>query len=213
MLPVGDPRQTIEILRNKASQYTDEFELTPNSEIISFGAIFNNCTLTLELLDSYYSIWRNANAPPGMDVELIKKQNAERIILITKWLFIFSLSSIESSIKKLIKKSNNSKLTNWIQKLEENNKIHLDQILKSLKDTQKIDPKHYDDWATALYIRNVMVHNDGVAYNDADYLLKDFKIHLEKDKMIRGKLNFFIDISERLMEIYREFILEFELNK
>lgn len=213
MLPEQDPRTKTESLRNKASRYTEEFKSTSYSKNITFGSIFNNFTLTLELLDLYYGIWKEATVPAGQDIGLIKKQNFERVILITKWLFIFSLSGIESSIKKLILNSNNTELNDLKLKIKNNNQIHLDQILKNMKDTQKIKLDQYNNWATAIYVRNVMVHNDGIAYDDADYLLKDFKIHLEKNKMMQGKIDFFIDITDRLMEIYREFLIDFKFDK
>lgn len=213
MLPEEDPRTKTENLRNKANRYTEEFESTSYSKNITFGSIFNNSTLTLELLDLYYGIWKNATVTVGQDIDLIKKQNFERVILITKWLFIFSLSGIESSIKKLILNSKNTKLNDLKLKIKSNNKIHLDQILKNMKDTQRINLDQYNNWATAIYVRNVMIHNDGIAYDDADYFLKDFKIHLEKNKMMQGKIDFFIDITDRLMEIYREFLTDFKFDK
>ncbi len=68
-----------------------------------FPMIFNDSTVLLELLSHYFDAWEKATSTSCSSVEEAKKENAERVILIQKMVFIQILSSVEFSFKAYVK--------------------------------------------------------------------------------------------------------------
>ncbi|RLE53679.1 MAG: hypothetical protein DRJ26_03070 [Candidatus Methanomethylicota archaeon] len=66
-----------------------------------FNAIFNALTLTREFLNYYYSRWASYDVSKlSLDeVERLRKEDAERVIEITKRAFLHAMSIIEFSVK------------------------------------------------------------------------------------------------------------------
>lgn len=69
------------------------------------NAIFNTLTLTLELLNYYYNVWASYDTSKlsPEEIEGKRRENAERVIEITKWAFVHAMSIIEFSIKNAVK--------------------------------------------------------------------------------------------------------------
>ena len=100
-------------LRNKSKKYGVELKQTRPSFENVFAMIFNNATMVLEVLDNYYRFWnRNYVGLSPQKIQQSKKQNAERVIEITKWSFTHTISSFEYSAKDIIKNTSRQEFQN-----------------------------------------------------------------------------------------------------
>lgn len=199
-------------LRDKCIKYHDEVnnKLGTDNEIKAgcFSMIHNNVIMTFELLNFYKMIWENPEKfglkipRTNEDLERTKKENAERIIEATKCLFIKSLSSIEYCAKETIKDKKHP-LHSWYQKQKsKNGRIYLSGIANKSYKKGLIDEQQKECWDCLIYMRNIIVHNNGIADDDKKYRINDLEIIFEKDKMTRGNLDTFVKLTDIAVDLY-----------
>lgn len=197
-------------LRKKTQQHYDEInQLLGISPGMSdprngcFVLILNNLTLTLELLAYYQSKW---SKPPikASTEEIVKKkkENAERCITITRWLFMACLSSMEYSAKESVAFYGGDSPAKSLIKVRRGQHIYLSSIVRNSKDLNLIDDNECNDWQTLIFIRNCVVHNN--AYSDIDNTIDigGTRIIASAGKMIQGNLDFFTVLIEVAIERY-----------
>jgi len=168
-----------------------------------FAMVFNNSTITLELLSYYYEIWGKMHGDNVEEIERAKKENAERCIESTKWLFIGSMSSMEFCVKESIKLYPKSSI---VKELQRKKYIYLSDIVRKSSEEGLISKKAEEDWIHIIELRNLVVHNNGIADKDDSYSIGSLCITLMNGKMAKGKLDFFIDLVEFSIENYNSLI-------
>jgi len=194
-------------LRAKATKYSKSLANNkPDFEDI-FSMIFNNATMVLEVLDNYYKYWsRSYIGLKQQEIDRTKKQNAERVIDITKWSFIHTISSFEYSAKQIIKYSNNNQFQKLKNDLQNGKRVYILGIMKTSKDSGLISDGDYNEWDGIIYLRNCLVHNNGVADKDATLKIGTITVNCKKDKMIQGKLDIFFNLVDTSMDLYNQWI-------
>lgn len=156
-----------------------------------FNKAFNSITLTLELLDCYLRLFNNITSDDCKDVDKTKQENAERIITIQKWCFVETMSAFEYSAKKnILSKPKFEDLTG---------KIYLYGIMTKTKNIGLLDQKTYDLWCGIIFLRNSLVHNNGISQNTACYQYPDDILHVNKDHMTQGSLKLFGNLTKWLL--------------
>jgi len=175
-----------------------------------FNAVFKGLTLTLELLDYYYNVWVSYDASrlPREEIESRRRENAKRIIEITKWAFIDTMSIIEFSLKGAVRVIDPS-----IMKSIEARKsrgcrhervfIYLRDIVEELKNRNCMSDEVYGNWITLITIRNLAVHNNAIADSNKVLCIGDMEIYLKKGQMLKGKLDFFVKLMDYAVDSYR----------
>jgi len=106
-------------VRRKLEEYGDWLHNFDSRLHNGFNSIYNALTLTLELLDHYLSWWCSEFVISMLStgrVEDLEGEKAERIIEVTKWAFIHSMSIIEFSVKDALKRVNPDILSSIISK-------------------------------------------------------------------------------------------------
>ena len=96
-------------LRNKAHNTGENvgklLAISTNEIPVSvFGMIFNKLTLGLELLSHYYDAWGKKSNTKCLSVKEARQENAQRVIMIQRMIFVETMSSIEFCTKEYIKK-------------------------------------------------------------------------------------------------------------
>ena len=196
-------------LREKANKYSDEVDRLLNSQankslVGLFGMIFNNFTLKLELLDYYYNIWSNPIQADVLSINRTKKENWERVILIQKMTFISIMSSIEFCFKEYIKE-----FPNKIGNCENSRrKIYLFEIIKNSKDKSIITNTTFKKWQGAIKLRNVLVHNNGIAEETEKYEYPNCTLLFKSGEMTKGDLKLFLYLLDWLLDASKEWILK-----
>lgn len=196
-------------LREKANKYSDEVDRLLNSQankslVGLFGMIFNNFTLKLELLDYYYNIWSNPIQADVLSINRTKKENWERVTLIQKMTFISTMSSIEFCFKEYIKE-----FPNKIGNCENSRrKIYLFEIIKNSKDKSIITNTTFKKWQGAIKLRNVLVHNNGIAEETEKYEYPNCTLLFKSGEMTKGDLKLFLYLLDWLLDASKEWILK-----
>ena len=170
--------------------------------------IFNNTTLTLELLTYYFQIWRKP-PPPSLskdEIERLRKDNAQRVLTITKWAFVSALSLIEYSAKETLKIVNDESFKKLREKLQRGEPVYLSAIMKRSQETELMDEEQYRIWQTLIKIRNVIVHNNAISDINAEFKIDDMKITFIKGEMLKGKLDFFVKLLEITIEQWKKWL-------
>jgi hypothetical protein len=175
-------------IREESRRYGDWLARIRPSLPNAFNMVFNHTTITLELLNYYYRIW--SRAPPGVgeeEIERMKKENAERVLEVTKWAFVFSLSSMEHVLKELLKADGQVTSTQQLQRLRRillaGRRVYLSGIVGSCREAGMIDDNQHEVWRCLIEVRNAVVHNNAIATNPPNKEINPFtKIQFEFNK-------------------------------
>jgi len=207
-------REILEIIadiRGRLKEHGDWFDSVEPGLPNAFNTVFNHITLILELLSHYYRIW--SRAPPYVDeakIMRMRRENAERVLEITKWAFISALSSMEYALKELLKASDRAVSIQQLQRLRrkllEGKKVYLRNIVKSCRAVGIIDDEQYKVWECLIEVRNAVVHNNAVADKDAEYRIGNFTVTFSKGETLKGRLDFFVKLLQVAVEHYNKLL-------
>lgn len=194
-------------LREKSKNYGDDLvAIKPNIENV-FAMIFNNATVVLEVLDNYDRYWKRKYVGiPQQKIDELKEQNAERVMEITKWSFTHALSSLEYSAKKIIKNISQIEFQDLKNKLQRGKWVYLSGIMEISKTSGLITKEDYDRLEGITYLRNCLVHNNGIADKDKTFTIRTVNIKCENGKMIQGKLDIFYNLTDVSVDLYNDWL-------
>lgn len=196
-------------LWQKLHTYGDEV-ITPDGDTGFFGACFNDVTLTIELLTYYYNLWKQNYQKPQEEIDRNKEENAQRVITITKWLFLAIVSAMEFDAKKKVTETNRPEFLELKNSLMTDEKVYLSDIMEKSRDTRLLLHDNFNNFEAILYIRHCLIHNNGISNKDRLYApIKNQLRRFEKGKMIQGNLHTFYKFSDILVEYYRDWLKKF----
>ena len=196
-------------LWQKLHTYGDEV-ITPDGDTGFFGACFNDVTLTIELLTYYYNLWKQNYQKPQEEIDRNKEENAQRVITITKWLFLAIVSAMEFDAKKKVTETNRPEFLELKNSLMTDEKVYLSDIMEKLRDARLLLHDNFNNFEAILYIRHCLIHNNGISNKDRLYApIKNQLRRFEKGKMIQGNLHTFYKFSDILVEYYRDWLKKF----
>jgi predicted nucleic acid-binding protein len=189
-------REVIELvdrIRVRSAQSHEELARThgirlEDPPLGAFGIVHNTAVMTLELLDFYHRTWSSIPPSSVPDPEATRQENAERVMLVTKSAFIMCLSGFEFSAKQA--------LTRYPGRLQlPAGRIYLRAIMRASAKKGLITADTDNLWTGAIAVRNCLVHNNGIADEDAEYKFPDVTVRLESGKMPQGTLKFFPSLT------------------
>ncbi len=157
-----------------------------------FGMAFNSITMTLELLDHYYLLWGRLNPSDFSNAEETREQNGQRVNLLQKLCFIEVMSSFEFSAKKIV-------LANIDLFDEFKGRIYLTGIMNRSHEKGLINEAQLNLWKGASILRNSLVHNNGIAEEDAKYTYPEVTVFLKNNVMTQGNLKLFGLVTKWLL--------------
>lgn len=199
-------------LRQKCHSYRDNIDsiltrpLTSDPISGCFAAMFNFATLTLEVLSYYYGQWKGIHiVTTKEDLKRSREENAERCKEITKMQFVLAISSIEYSAKETIKLYPKHPLAKWFHKQK---RIYLSGVMDESKRIGLIDSKEREFWDCILAARNSVVHNNAIADRDRTYQIDGITVSFVKGKMLSGKLDFFVKLTNKAVDLYYSWIIQ-----
>jgi hypothetical protein len=195
-------------LRQKSNDYGKEVAESLRIDVHKqpagvFPMIFNKHTVLLELLSHYFDAWKKATTTKCSSIEEARKENAERVILIQKLIFIQSMSAIEYCCKNYVK--TNPKKISQIK-----SRIYLRRIMEESKNRGIVSDLEFTLWEGAIELRNSLVHNNGISEKTAEYNFPKCKLKIYKDKMIQGNLKLFPNITDWLLDATKYWLIEME---
>lgn len=158
----------------------------------AFGMCYNSAVLSFELLGFYYTFWQNMQVPQSK-IEETKKENAERVIEITKWLFIHCMSCIEHNAKEFVKQDTRFNFSG---------RIYLKSIIKQSLNLGLISQNDYDIWTKIIFIRNSTVHNNSICENNETLTLPSLTIQMHTNQMLEGPLSVYLSLTEWIINAF-----------
>lgn len=188
-------------------EYADFLKILMKERFPTLFAVnlHNQIILNVEILDSFYNIWKKKfNLPPN-EVEEIKIANAQRIISINKKCFVEIMSTFEYDMKQFLHHTTNEKLKQIQLKLKSGKFLQLSEIIHDFKKSGLISDEDYKIIRGISKIRNMIVHNDARP-TDLDIessILKLFN-KFEVNQQLNGNYNVFLKLQIMLYDFYKK---------
>lgn len=191
--------------------------------------IFNKAIIAFEQLKYYENIWKETN-------NLANDQNSERCIDVTRMLFIGVISCIEFNIRKIVALQSNKGLLETINRKEKlfdsfeeiycsmNDEVKgqlkafrkklkdlppsdpISQIIKKSKSEKLIDELDYQSWDFIFNMRNIMVHNNGIASKNAELEFEGRKYYTIEGEGAKGDLAVFLVLTRLVTELFCKWV-------
>ena len=141
---------------------------------------FNFSTLALELTSHYVATW---GVHP---VANLKAENADRLVMLSKTTFVWSLSAMAFAAKGAIA------AYSGVLSPKKGKRLYLHGVVEMSAGAGLIDAVKRPLWLGVNTVRNMLVHNNG--YGDVKNswkFTKDLIVTMEVGKMIRGNITTF----------------------
>jgi hypothetical protein len=180
-----------------ANRLCQKFGLAEDAAPIGALSIcFNNVTLVLELSWYYKTQW--AAPAPAHLTEKLRNENAERLAMVGRFLFINTISACEFQAK------NGNRQFPLILELSQNrpylsNILHQSRIRGLLTEDVKLL------WDGAIRIRNCLVHNNAVADETAQWTFgPDLTVALQDGEMTQGTIMMMPRLTKWVVRAYAD---------
>jgi hypothetical protein len=161
----------------------------------AFGMVHNDATMAFELLNFYFDLWGKLRPGPDTEVARVKRENGERVVNISKWLFVQTLSAIEYSAKTACAAEAGLLPLGG-------GRIYLRKIVESSRQEGWINDQESQDWDGVVEIRNSVVHNNAIADVNRNVVLPNTTLELVDGEMIRGDLLSFVRLTSWSVEAF-----------
>lgn len=203
-------KSILELSGNYAEDVSERISDRPNDiRAVCFWSIRNRTKITEEILSFYDRSWKDT----GIDVndEDINSELVERIITVTKNLFVDVVSMIEKTAKETLEMYPANDLKR--KALENRNYLYLRNILQASSDSGLISEEDLEEWDDILVMRNLVAHNNSVSDRSKKFMVSGVTISMRPGRMMKGPLGTFIILSERIMTLFYQWILSLDGTK
>lgn len=131
-------------------------------------------------------------------------QEAERVMIVTRGLFIDVMSSIEKAAKDCIP-------AYWMndvkeEALKDNSYLYLRYIIYASAKKGLVDVRRLKEWDSVFLMRNLVIHNNSVSDRSMIFELDDLRISMRPDRMMKGPGTTFVKLSEKAVELFYEWL-------
>ncbi len=150
-----------------------------------------------------------ARIDPNMKAQEFK----ERVMLITRSNFIFSLSAVEYLLKLIVKESRTEPIVELLErgraKAEKKKgvfRIYLSGIMNESKRKKWIDQSQHDSWNGMIRLRNAIMHNNAFFDEETSFKIGDMTFEAEAGNMVRYPMSDRPKIIKALASLTRSWI-------
>ncbi|PBP76930.1 hypothetical protein CCL19_02900 [Pseudomonas syringae] len=209
--------ESLNISRLNAANLADEMVKNLNiykgcAPVSGLNMLNSQCVLLIEILDQYKTIWdRLENASKKNkwlamiqchSQDKLVTENSERLNTVCKSAFILAMSSVEYCAKETAK----TYYTKLLVPANTRNKhIYLSGIIETSHKEGLISEDIQQKWRALIQLRNCLVHNNGIANQDAEYVIStETTVRMTNGEMISGSLILFPHAISLLVDIYAE---------
>ena len=84
--------------------------------------------------------------------------------------------------------------------------LYMRNILLSALEMGYIEKSIFDEWDLLLIIRNLAAHNNSIADRQGKFRISDIEISMRPGRMMKGPLNTYIVLSERMIAMFFEWL-------
>ena len=122
-----------------------------------------------------------------------EKQANQRIMLVLRSAWVFSLSVVEYSMKKIIKEAMDGPLVEWYHKLRDSPHVvgaKLGFSLRSVVEQSKrigiVTEEYYQNWISLQDMRNAIIHNNAIMEEKSEFIVGDYYRIIEAGEKVRS---------------------------
>ena len=164
-----------------------------------FWNIYNRAVMTKEGVTFYTKAWENMDVPIDLGPEI-----TERIVTVTRDMFVDTVSSIEKASKDCV---NAYKLSGLKERsMVGKSYLYLRTIISSSVDMGYTTESQGQEWDDILLMRNLVTHNNSVADRSKVFEVEGLKISMRPNRMMKGPSNTFVVLTDRVTELFKEWL-------
>ena len=164
-----------------------------------FWNIYNRAVMTKEVVTFYTKAWENMDVPIDLGPEI-----TERIVTVTRDMFVDTVSSIEKASKDCV---NAYKLSGLKERsMVGKSYLYLRTIISSSVDMGYTTESQGQEWDDILLMRNLVTHNNSVADRSKVFEVEGLKISMRPNRMMKGPSNTFVVLTDRVTELFKEWL-------
>ena len=164
-----------------------------------FWNIYNRAVMTKEIVTFYTKAWENMDVPIDLGPEI-----TERIVTVTRDMFVDTVSSIEKASKDCV---NAYKLSGLKERsMVGKSYLYLRTIISSSVDMGYTTESQGQEWDDILLMRNLVTHNNSVADRSKFFEVEGLKISMRPNRMMKGPSNTFVVLTDTVTELFKEWL-------
>ncbi len=164
-----------------------------------FWNIYNRAVMTKEIVTFYTKAWENMDVPIDLGPEI-----TERIVTVTRDMFVDTVSSIEKASKDCV---NAYKLSGLKERsMVGKSYLYLRTIISSSVDMGYTTESQGQEWDDILLMRNLVTHNNSVADRSKVFEVEGLKISMRPNRMMKGPSNTFVVLTDKVTELFKEWL-------
>ena len=164
-----------------------------------FWNIYNRAVMTKEIVTFYTKAWENMDVPIDLGPEI-----TERIVTVTRDMFVDTVSSIEKASKDCV---NAYKLSGLKERsMVGKSYLYLRTIISSSVDMGYTTESQGQEWDDILLMRNLVTHNNSVADRSKVFEVEGLKISMRPNRLMKGPSNTFVVLTDRVAELFKEWL-------
>lgn len=183
-----------------AEQYPDAKD--PRSGC--FFTIHNKATLALEVLSMYAAPWK---VGPGTASSDLEDEWVDRIMEITKHLFVETMSSIEFFAVRIASMVPEDPMGSAVERFRgERGHVNLRDLVLVGSEIGLMTSLKEREWHDMITVRNLVVHNSSVADRSQRCVVGKAKVSMRPNRMMKGAVNTFVELSEQAMNNFYEWM-------
>ena len=164
-----------------------------------FWNIYNRAVMTKEIVTFYTKTWEKMDVPIDMGPEI-----TERIVTVTRDMFVDTVSSIEKASKDCVNAYNLSGLKE--KSMVGKSYLYLRTIISSSVELGYTTESQGQEWGDILLMRNLVTHNNSVADRSKVFEVDGLKISMRPNRMMKGPSNTFVVLTDRVTELFKEWL-------
>ena len=201
-------------LLETSERYASEVEMNiadkkNDIRAMCFWNIRNRIMITEEILNFYDRSWR------GMDVSIndenLGNEMIERIVTVTKNLFVDIVSTVEKTSKEAVAIYSLERLKDISMK--NSNYMYMRNILSASQELGLISKETMGEWDDIIVMRNLVAHNNSMSDRSKKFTISDITISMRPGRMMKGPLNTFLILSERTIALFYDWLNAIDSSK
>lgn len=165
-----------------------------------FWNVYNRAVLTKEVVTFYNTTWKSMDIPVDLGPEF-----TERIVTVTRDMFVDTVSSIEKAAKDSVKAYKRSMLRE--KSMEGRNYLYLRNIIAASVEMSYISKEDFQEWEDILVMRNLVTHNNSVADRSKVFEINGLKLSMRPNRMMKGPPVTFVKLTYRVLDLFFEWLM------
>ena len=167
-----------------------------------FWNIHNRMRVSEEIMTFYERLWGSDDFPEVDDDTV--GELAERVMVVTRDLFVDVVSAIEKAVKDCVKIYDSSGLKE--DALRKTSHLYLRNIMESSVRKKVLDKATFTEWDDILVMRNLAAHNNYISDRNKKYGIGGITVSMRAGRMMKGPLNTFIVLTGRIIELFYDWL-------